>query len=46
MLEKKWDKKTLGKKNKKVGKKVGGEKSKQAVMELASELLFGLALQC
>ena len=46
-VEKKWwkkkrGKKKLGKKIKKVFKKSGGEKSKQAVVEVASELLFGL----
>ena len=35
-----------GKKNKKSFKKSGGEKSKQAVVEVASELLFGLAVKC
>ena len=39
--KKKWEKK-VGKKNKKSLKKSGGEKSKQAVVEVASELLFGL----
>ena len=43
MVKKKWEKK-VGKK--KSLKKSGGEKSKQAVVEVASELLFGLALKC
>jgi len=34
------------KKIKKVKKKSAGEKSKQAVVEVASELLFGLVLKC
>jgi len=40
---KKSGKKKLGKKSL---KKSGGEKSKQAVVEVASELLFGLVLKC
>ena len=45
--KKKWGKKKLGqKKIKKVKKKSAGEKSKQAVVEVASELLFGLVLKC
>ena len=40
---KKSGKKKLGKKSL---KKSGGQKSKQAVVEVASELLFGLALKC
>ena len=46
MVKKKNGKKKLGKKIKKIKKKSGGEKSKQAVVEVASELLFGLALKC
>ena len=42
MVEKKSGKKSW-EKNKKSLKKSGGEKSKQAVVEVASELLFGLA---
>ena len=41
MEKKKWEKK-VGKINKKSFKKSGGEESKQAVVEVASELLFGL----
>ena len=39
--KKKWGQKKLGKKIKKL-KKSGVEKSKQAVVEVASEVLFGL----
>ena len=39
-------KKSWEKKIKKVLKKSAGEKSKQAVVEVASELLFGLVLEC
>ena len=39
---KKSGKKSWEKKIKKVNKKSAGEKSKQAVVEVASELLFGL----
>ena len=41
-VKKRWDKKKI----KKVKKKSAGEKSKQAVVEVASELLFGLVLKC
>ena len=40
-VKKSWDKKII----KKVLKKSAGEKSKQAVVEVASEVLFGLALK-
>ena len=40
--KKKWGQKKLGKKIKKLKKKSGVEKSKQAVVEVASEVLFGL----
>ena len=43
MVEKKVGKKSWEKKK---FKKNWGEKSKQAVVEVASELLFGLALKC
>ena len=50
-LIKKWWKKKVGskkvrEKNQNIKKKSGVEKSKQAVVEVASELLFGLVLKC
>ena len=42
MVEKKVGSKKVGEKNQKIKKKSGVEKSKQAVVEVASELLFGL----
>ena len=44
MVEKKVGSKKVGEKNQKIKKKRGVEKSKQAVVEVASELLFVLAL--
>ena len=42
MVEKKVGSKKVGEKNQKIKKKSGVEKSKQAVVEVASEVLFGL----
>ena len=42
MVEKKVGSKKVREKNQKIKKKSGVEKSKQAVVEVASELLFGL----